>query len=321
MNESGARLTRPATARPRRDPAADEPVPPDAAETRAIERQLTELALIAGASVEEPPGLGARLVRWPGRGIGFNHGVEPRWTADDWASRARALADQLRDLGELPSVALLESAATPSGLAGLLDRDGWLPVGREAVLWTRRAAIVPHLDPSLRVENVTTARIHEYERVERSIFGLAPREAEDRLASLERGLAAGRLRAYLVRLEGRPIATARLIPAPGLARSGASATGPSATGVAGAGGPGPSAPATDASDPSVAALQGIGVVADLRRQGYGSLITTIATRAGLAMGHRLVWLACDPEDPAATSLYAGLDYRPLSEWRRLLLPA
>jgi Acetyltransferase (GNAT) family len=320
MNESGGGLTRPATARPRRDPIADEPVPPDTAETRAIERQLTELAVIAGATVEEPPGLGARLVRWPGRGIGFNHGVEPRWTADDWPARARALADHLRGLGELPSIALLESAATP-GLAGLLGRAGWLPVGRELVLWTRRAAVVPHLDPTLRVENVTPARIREYERVERSIFGLAPREAEDRLASLERGVASGRLRAYLVRLEGRPIATARLIPAPRLASSRASATAASAAGLPGAGGPAPSGPPTDASDPNVAALQGIGVVADLRRQGYGSLITTIATRAGLAMGHRLVWLACDPDDPAASTLYGGLDYRPLSEWRRLLLPA
>jgi predicted GNAT family acetyltransferase len=154
------------------------------------------------------------------------------------------------------------------------------------VLWTRRAAIVPHLDPHLRIESVTPARAATYEAVERAIFGLAPREAEDRRAALERGLAEARLRAYLVRLDGEPIATARLIPGSG-----------------------------------VAALQGVGVVPARRRQGYGALITTIATRAGLATGHRLVWLAADPDDAAAQALYAGLDYRPFSAWDRLLRPA
>lgn len=286
MTEPDPPLRRPPDARPRRDGARDEPVPPDEAEALAIERQLTSLTELAGATAEAGPGSPVRLLRWPGRGLGFNHAVEPRWTADDWRAGAAALAERFRALGELPAIALLEATARPEGLAGSLARAGWVPVAREAVLWTRRAAVVPHLDPGLRIESMTAARAGDYEAVERSIFGLGPREAPDRLASLEAGLTAGRLRAYLVRLHGTPIATARLVPGPG-----------------------------------VAALQGVGVVPERRRQGYGSLITTIATRAGLATGHRLVWLAVDPDDAAAQALYRGLDYRPFSDWVRLVLPA
>ena len=284
-------LHRPAGVRPRGDRAAEEPRPPSPEEALAVEGQLTRLAVMAGATLEQDPELAVGLVRWPGHSIGFNHAVAPRWSTGDWAAAATDLAARWRDLGEVPAVCLLEATATPVGLAERLAAAGWIAVGREVVLWTRRAGVVPHLDPGLRIESVTPARATTYEEVERTIFGLAPREAAERLAALEQGLAEGALRAYLVRLEGQPIATARLIP--------------------GGGGPGP----------QVAALQGVGVVPERRRQGYGSLITTIATRTGLATGHDLVWLAADGDDPAAQALYRGLDYRPLSGWVRLVLPA
>lgn len=282
-------IHRPADARARRDPTSDEPRPPNAAEALAIETQSTDLAVIAGAALEWDPGLGMGLVRWPGHGIGFNHAVAPRWGEGDWAASATALAARWRSLGEVPTMCILEATARPVGLTERLIDAGWVVVGREVVLWTRRAGIVPHLDPGLRIESVTPGRAGPYEEVERAIFGLAPREAGERLASLETGLERGALRAYLVRLDGQPIATARLVP-----------------------GAGP--------EPKVAALQGVGVVPERRRQGYASLITTIATRAGLATGHGLVWLAADRDDPGAQALYRSLDYRPLSGWVRLVLP-
>ena len=49
-----------------------------------------------------------------------------------------------------------------------------------------------------------------------------------------------------------------------------------------------------------------------------ALLTTIVTRAGLALGASLVWLSVDPENAAARALYGGLDYRPDFEWRRFL---
>lgn len=277
-------LRRPPTARPRRDPAADQPAPPTVEELRAIERQLSELWRLAGASLTEVPDLEARLVTWPGRGLAFNQVVEPRWSAASWQQRLEAAADRLRAAGELPSVAFVDELVEPLDLAERMRSVGWLEVGQESLMWTRRAAVVPHLDPGLRVEAVSPPRAAAYERLEREIFGLDAAEAADRTAALEAGLAGGRLRAYLLRLGGEPIATARLI-----------------------------------GGPDVAALQGIGVVAGRRRQGYGTLVTTIATRAGLATGHQLVWLAVDPANLAARTLYAGLDYRPVATWRRLIL--
>lgn len=261
------------------------PPPPDAAERAAIEDQLVDLWVHAGATLTPDPLLGADLVAWPGRGLAFNHVARPRWTEATWAAQADAVTSRLRGSGEVPAILLVDELATPPDLALRLRGKGWLEIGRERILWTRRAGVVPHLAPSLRLEGVTPATAAAYEAAERAIFGLAPAEAADRVRSLQMGLETGRVRAYLARLDGAPVATARLIRGDGLA-----------------------------------ALQGVGVVGDRRRQGYGTLMTTVATRAGLAGGARLVWLSVEAENAAATALYDGLDYRPVLTWRRLIAP-
>jgi ribosomal protein S18 acetylase RimI-like enzyme len=64
----------------------------------------------------------------------------------------------------------------------------------------------------------------------------------------------------------------------------------------------------------VAALSGISVATAHRRKGYGTLVTAIATRAGLATGNRLVWLSVDESNAAAVSLYRSLGYEPSFQW-------
>jgi len=276
-------LRRPADARPRRDEGADGPLPPDGADRAAIERQLVDLWVQAGATLTPSPELRVELLGWPGRGLAFNLAARPRWGETDWAARAAAVATHLRRLGQVGALLLVDELAQPPGLAARLGGSGWVQIAAERILWTRQVAVVPHLAPAVRLEAVVPATAATYEAAERAIFGLATAEAADRVAALRQGLAAGWLRAYLARLEGQPVATARLVRGDG-----------------------------------VAALQGIGVVPARRGQGYGRLMTTVATRAGLAGGARLVWLSVASDNTAAMSLYASLDYRPLLTWRRLI---
>jgi ribosomal protein S18 acetylase RimI-like enzyme len=161
-----------------------------------------------------------------------------------------------------------------------------VPMERETILWSRRAAVVPHLDPWLRVEAVTTRTVPVHEELERQVFELAETTAEDRQARLAAAIATGRLRAFVVRQHGEPVAVARLT-----ARDG------------------------------VAAVYGVGVADAHRGAGLGRLITTIATRAGLAMGNRLVWLSVDQTNVTASGLYASLGFRAAFSWTRLLGPA
>jgi ribosomal protein S18 acetylase RimI-like enzyme len=70
----------------------------------------------------------------------------------------------------------------------------------------------------------------------------------------------------------------------------------------------------------LAVIHGLGVVEGRRRLGLGRYLTTIVTRAGLAMGATLVWLAVDPANEPAVALYAGLDFRPAFRRRRLIGP-
>ena len=69
----------------------------------------------------------------------------------------------------------------------------------------------------------------------------------------------------------------------------------------------------------VAGLQGVGVVADRRGQGYGTLIATVATRAGLATGNRLIWLSVHEENHRALGVYARLGFARAFSWSRWLL--
>jgi ribosomal protein S18 acetylase RimI-like enzyme len=68
-----------------------------------------------------------------------------------------------------------------------------------------------------------------------------------------------------------------------------------------------------------AGLQGIGVVEEHRGQGYGTLITTVGTRAGLAMGNRLVWLSVREENERALAVYGRLGFERAFSWIRWLV--
>ena len=278
-------VQRPPTARPRRDADVEVPAGPDTAELAGMERGLARLVELAGAARTDEPGLAATLVTWPGRGPAFNHATHLRWSAHDWAARAHAVAERLNGLGEAPVLIVAEGLTQPADLVERLHHAGWLEIGGEVTMWTRRAAAVPHLAAELRLEAVPKARADEYESVERTIFGVSSSEADDRRTAIRAALASGAVRFYLVRSGGRPVATARLLVEDGLA-----------------------------------VLHGLGVVEARRREGLGRYLTTIVTRAGLAMGASLVWLSVDPANTAAIALYGGLDYRPAFRWRRLLGP-
>jgi ribosomal protein S18 acetylase RimI-like enzyme len=51
------------------------------------------------------------------------------------------------------------------------------------------------------------------------------------------------------------------------------------------------------------------------------MLTAIATRGGLATGHRLVWLSVLEENTAAFELYRSLGFEPTFRWTRWLAPA
>lgn len=285
-NPTRAPVGRPENVRPRQDRSQDEePAPPSHEELLQIERQLVWLAELLGASVVQDQELQATTVRWLGRGPAFNYAAGVRWRPDDLQERLTALSGRARAQGSSPALLVADGLTEPLDLGVSLVAQGWLPLVAETAMWTRRAGVVPHLDASMRIEAVTEASAPEYESLERTIFAVSPLEADERVAALRETIAQGAQRAYLVRVGREPVATARLA-----ARDG------------------------------VAALHGIGVAARWRRRGYGSLVTTVATRAALAMGNRLVWLSVAEENKAARQLYAGLDYRPAFGWRLLVAP-
>ena len=123
-----------------------------------------------------------------------------------------------------------------------------------------------------------------HERIEREIFGIDPSEAERRRDNVGSGLDAGSARGWIVWLDEEPVAVARMSQGDG-----------------------------------VASLQGIGVVQPRRNQGFGRLIATIATRAAMAVGNRVVWLSVDPSNTAAVRVYERLGFAPLFTWGRWLL--
>jgi N-acetylglutamate synthase len=284
--QARAPVPRPDDARPRRGQADDdEPIPPNRDELATIERQLIWLAELLGASVTDDRDLGATMVRWPGRGPVFNYAASVRWDEHDWRERLTALSNRARSELGAPAVLVAEGLTEPAVLSSRLMELRWTPLVAETAMWTRRAGVVPHLDASMRIEAVTRASAPEYEALERTIFAVSPLEAGERVAALASSIEAGTQRAYLVRVGKEPVATARLA-----ARDG------------------------------IAALHGIGVAARWRRRGYGALVTTVATRAALAMGNRLVWLSVAEENKGARALYEGLDYRPAFGWRLMVAP-
>lgn len=271
---------RPATARPRQDSDHDQ-APPSREELEAIERQQASLPIHSGATMSDEAGLGASIVRQPGMGPGLNFATCIRWGADDVSDRLRALREHMQQEGDWPALVVAEGLSEPPDLPRWLEANGWVDLERERVFWTRHPPVVPHLDPSLRVEAVTRRSAVEFEQVERLVFGLPDSRAAERAEQVLAAVEAGGLRAYLVRLLGEPVATARL-----------------------------------AAGEKVAGIFGVAVAAEHRRQGFGRLVTAIATRAGLAGGNKLVWLSVDEQNTPAVKLYRGLGYRPSFAWTR-----
>ena len=198
------------------------------------------------------------------------------------AHAARLRIDDLtrdfHDEGRSAAYALAHGVSRPAELGRLLRDRGFLEIEREAVLWTREPPAIPHLDPGLRIEQVSEVSASRYVEVEAEAFGIPAGMAAGRLPSLRASLGLPGRRVYLVSAGGRYVATTRLAVVAGLA-----------------------------------SLTSVGVLPEARGRGYGRLITAVATRAGLAGGARLVWLAVAPDNTAALRLYETLGYRPAFE--------
>jgi ribosomal protein S18 acetylase RimI-like enzyme len=116
-------------------------------------------------------------------------------------------------------------------------------------------------------------------------FGLSTTDLGARAERIAHLVEDGSIRAFLVRLMREPVASARLTPG------------------------------TD-----IAAISAVGVAPRQRRRGYGRLVTAVATRAGLATGHRLVWLSVDEANAGAVELYRSLGFEPSFAWSRWAAP-
>lgn len=278
-------VRRPATARPR-EAAGTEVEPPSPDELEAIERHLVTLPGQEGASVQADEELGVIFVRGPGSGPDLTYAAMPRWEADTWLQSLDQVRRRILDEGGWPSLLLSDSLDRPLNLEAEVERLGWTRVTGETVMWVGRASVVPHLDPGMRIEAVQPRSVELHESLERRIFGIGADQVARRRDALGAAIEAGRVRAWIVWVGDEPVAVSRLAQGAG-----------------------------------VAGLQGIGVVAERRGQGYGSLITTIATRAGLATGNRLVWLSVQPDNATALGVYTRLGFAPAFNWSRWLVAA
>ena len=275
-------VRRPDTARPRED-AIPEVAPPSDAELDAIRRHLVTLSGQEGAEVSVDDELRVTFVRGPGSGPDLTYAALPRWDADTWPEALAAVRSHMLDEGSWPSLLLCDGLELSGALEGELERRGWMRAAGETVMWVGHASVVPHLDSFMRIESVQPRSLETHEALERSIFGIGLDQAERRRSALAAALEARRLRAWIVRVGDEPVAVARLSQGDGSA-----------------------------------GLQGIGVVKARRGQGYGTLITTIATRAGLATGNRLVWLSVGKGNTSALGIYARIGFKPAFTWTRWL---
>ena len=283
-------INRPASARPRGaagDAAAGETKPPSAAELAAIEYGFADLSRHSGADVRRAAELDAVVVLLSGRGVGYNFVACPRWAGINVPGRLAQVARTMRGDGEWPALVVADGVSEPPTLADELAAAGWFRLEGELVMATRRPAAVPHLDSSLRIAAVTARTTEEYEALERAVFGLAPDFAATRREHLAASVDRGDVRAYLVRLRGEAVATARL----------AGATGEQIRGI-----------------------YGVGVAAAHRRQGLGTLVTAVATRAALASGSALAWLSVDERNESALGVYRRLGFTPAYRWSRWVGP-
>ena len=281
---------RPASARTRTDaPESDAGAPPTQAELEAIEWQRVRWVTLLGASVERDEALGVALASHDARGAGLNFAACVRWPAAQVGERLSILETRMRSAGVWPQVVVTDGLTQPADLSDHLRTAGWVPIGSERIMWTRHASVVPHLDPALRIEAVTRATALDVARLEAVSFELDPREIDQSAHLLGGAVESGATRGFLVRLAGEAVASARLMP----------------------GEPGS----------RVASLHAIGVAERHRRRGYGRLITAVATRAGLATGHPLVWLSVDGDNASAIDMYRGLAFDFTFTWARWAAPA
>jgi ribosomal protein S18 acetylase RimI-like enzyme len=290
-------LRRPDTTRPRTSdehqheepqgiapPPAVEPV--TIAELASIQRHMVSLPLHAGARISQDDALGVVMVRSPGAGAALNYAAMPRWDAGSWRTSLGRVAGAMRQEGAWPSLLLADRLDRPPGLDAVLATLGWRRLTGETVLWVGHASVVPHLDPRLRVEAVQPRSVADHEALERQVFGVDPNRAEARRRELAAALSAGGLRAFVVRLDDEPIAVARVSQGEG-----------------------------------VAGIYALGVAEAWRGQGYGTLITTITTRAGMATGNRIVWLSVEDGNDRARRIYERLGFQHAFGWSRWLAPA
>jgi len=278
---------RPTSARPRRDAPVehDGVLPPTPQELDAIERHRVDWASLLGASVVEDRALGLVDVRHDHPGSSLNYAAALRWPAEEFGARLAAVTMRMREQGVWPSVIAADGVSEPANLPQLLRAAGWIPVFADRIMWTRHPATVPHLDPGLRVEAVTPQTALESIRLETEVFGLAPDEIGESAELLAKVVLSGETRGFLLRLVREPIASTRLVPGPG-----------------------------------IAGLHGVCVAARHRRRGYGRMITAVATRAGLATGHKLVWLSVLEDNTAAVEMYASLGFARSFAWTRWIAP-
>jgi ribosomal protein S18 acetylase RimI-like enzyme len=179
-----------------------------------------------------------------------------------------------------------EGLSEPEDLAERIRAAGWKQVRGERIMFTRHAPVVPHIDPGLRVEAVTPASAIDAARLEAEAFGEPVGGVEARAEFLAQVVASGAMRGFLLRLIHEPVATLRLMPGD-----------------------------------RVAGIHGVAVTARQRRRGYGRMITAVATRAGLATGHGIVWLSVDEDNTGAYELYRSLGYDPSFAWSRWVAPS
>jgi ribosomal protein S18 acetylase RimI-like enzyme len=254
-------------------------------ELSAVQRDLVSLPVHAGARLIDDPDLGVLRVRLPGGGAVMDYVAVPRWTTRDWRGSLERVADRMRADGTWPSIVLADRLDRPPGLERAVRSLGWRRISTESALWVAHASVVPHLDTALRFEAVQPRTVADHEALERRVFGADPGRAEARRRELATALAGGRLRAYVLRLRGEPIAIARLSQGDG-----------------------------------VAGIHGLGVAREWRGQGYGTLLATVATRAGMATGNRVVWLSVDETNEVALHVYQKLGFQHAFGWSRWLAP-
>lgn len=275
---------RPESARPRQDTPVEtdpEAAPPSREELEAIERHRVEWTALLGGTVEHSDELGGSLVSFSRPSAGLSFLARVRWREQEADARLRLVNDVMNARGTWPSIIVSDGLTEPFDLPQRLAANGWINVSSERIMATRHPTEPPHLDPGLRIEAVTPRTAAECVALETEIFGMPVDGAAESARLLADAVASGATRAFIVRQIHDPVASARLVPGA-----------------------------------VVAGLHAVGVVKRHRRRGYGRLVTAVATRAGLATRHKLVWLSVDDDNVAAVSLYRDLGYEPSFAWSR-----